>query len=199
MINNRVIEFNKDAKRILLSHTDIWKEQERAQNADQEDKRKKRASKTSQYVNKINKAAEASTFGELDVLADLKAKMEGGDSAEKAPKAKKEAAPKEEKPKKEEAPKATKKAEKKESEEASADDEAAQSKELFAIIGEASEADKDDLKKINGIGPVYEKKLNSIGSKINLRFRVVMISDSGEQLHQDPKQTIQIIGNSPEC
>jgi predicted flap endonuclease-1-like 5' DNA nuclease len=33
----------------------------------------------------------------------------------------------------------------------------------FSGIGIASEADKDDLKKINGIGPFIEKKLNNIG------------------------------------
>lgn len=33
----------------------------------------------------------------------------------------------------------------------------------FSRIGKSSEAQKDDLKKIQGIGPVIEKKLNSIG------------------------------------
>ena len=36
----RVIEFNKDAKRILVSHTDIWKEAERAQNSEEDDNKK---------------------------------------------------------------------------------------------------------------------------------------------------------------
>lgn len=72
----RVIEFNKDAKRILVSHTDIWKEAERAQNAGQEAAQKKRASSTSKFVNKLNQQQERSTLGDLDVLADLKAKME---------------------------------------------------------------------------------------------------------------------------
>lgn len=33
----------------------------------------------------------------------------------------------------------------------------------FASFGKATEADKDDLKKISGVGPFIEKKLNSIG------------------------------------
>ena len=33
----------------------------------------------------------------------------------------------------------------------------------FSIIGQTNESEKDDLKQINGIGPVIEKKLNSIG------------------------------------
>lgn len=76
-LNVRVIEFNKDAKRILVSHTDIWKEVERSQNAEQDATKKRRTANTNKYVDKMNKGTERSTLGELDVLADLKAKMEG--------------------------------------------------------------------------------------------------------------------------
>ncbi len=34
---------------------------------------------------------------------------------------------------------------------------------LKSIVGEVAADDKDDLKKISGVGPVYEEKLNSIG------------------------------------
>ena len=98
----RVIEFNKDAKRILVSHTDIWKEAERAQNSEEDDNRKRRSSNTSKFVDKMNKSAERSTLGELDVLANLKAKMESAPKEAAAPK-------KEAKPAKEAAPKAEKK------------------------------------------------------------------------------------------
>ncbi|MGB1037318.1 MAG: 30S ribosomal protein S1, partial [Bacteroidia bacterium] len=96
----RVIEFNKDAKRILVSHTDIWKEAERAQNSEEDANRKRRATNTSKFVEKMNKSAERSTLGELDVLAQLKAKMDA------TPKE----APKKEAPKKEAAPKKEEKA-----------------------------------------------------------------------------------------
>ncbi|HAT68867.1 MAG TPA: hypothetical protein DCS22_00060, partial [Flavobacteriaceae bacterium] len=33
----------------------------------------------------------------------------------------------------------------------------------FSVIGQADIADKDDLKKISGVGPFIEEKLNSIG------------------------------------
>ena len=79
----RVIEFNKDAKRILVSHTDIWKEAERAQNSEEDSNRKKQATNTSKFVEKMNKSAERSTMGELDVLANLKAKMEAAPEAPK--------------------------------------------------------------------------------------------------------------------
>ncbi len=105
----RVIEFNKDAKRILVSHTDIWKEAERAQNTGKDAGNKKRSSKTSSYVNKLNTNADMATLGELDVLAQLKAKMES------SPKEAKKAAPVKE-AKKAEPKKAAKKAEPKKAE-----------------------------------------------------------------------------------
>jgi small subunit ribosomal protein S1 len=106
-ITVRVIEFNKDAKRILVSHTDIWKEAERAQNAGKEAAQKKRDSRTSSYVNKLNSGAEKTTLGELDVLAELKAKMESSPKT-----AAKKEAPKKETPKKEESKKEEPKAKK---------------------------------------------------------------------------------------
>jgi len=103
-VSVRVIEFNKDAKRILVSHTDIWKEAERAQNTDGDKDTKRKSNNTSKYVDKMSKGSEKSTMGELDVLANLKAQME---AAPKKEKAKKEVAPKAEvAPKKEAAPKA---------------------------------------------------------------------------------------------
>ena len=102
----RVIEFNKDAKRILVSHTDIWKEAERAQNSEQQDDTRRKTANTNKYVEKMNKGTERSTLGELDVLANLKAQMEASPAkkkeATKKEPAKKEAAPKKEA--KEEAP-----------------------------------------------------------------------------------------------
>jgi small subunit ribosomal protein S1 len=141
----RVIEFNKDAKRILVSHTDIWKEDERAQKADSRVQNKKRSSRTSKFVDKINQNVERSTLGDFDVLSELKAKMEGGSDEPKA----KKAAPKKETKAKEETAEAA--------EEVSVDPA-----DIINALGEGA-AEADDLKKINGIGPAYEKKLNEIG------------------------------------
>jgi small subunit ribosomal protein S1 len=91
-VSVRVIEFNKDAKRILVSHTDIWKEAERAQNTDgDQDNTKRKSNNSPKYADKGNKSSSKSTMGELDVLANLKAQMDAGPKKEKA---KKEAAPK---------------------------------------------------------------------------------------------------------
>jgi predicted flap endonuclease-1-like 5' DNA nuclease len=34
---------------------------------------------------------------------------------------------------------------------------------IKSVIGEATAENKDNLKKISGVGPVYEEKLNSLG------------------------------------
>ena len=61
--NFKIIEFNKEFKRVVASHTVMFKEQEI--------KNVKRASKKSETLNK-----EKTTLGDLDALANLKEKME---------------------------------------------------------------------------------------------------------------------------
>jgi small subunit ribosomal protein S1 len=91
----KVLEFSKDDKRIVLSHTSVWKE-----GADQpvEAPKKKKGAKGGNTLDKINKEAEKSTLGDLDALSALKEKME--EAAKPAPA--KKAAPKKEEPKAEE-------------------------------------------------------------------------------------------------
>lgn len=153
-LNLRVIEFNKDSKRILVSHTDIWKDAERSQNSKKETANKKRAANTTKYVEKINKKTEVSTMGDLDVLAQLKAQMESTPSTTKKEASKKKT-PKKETPKKEVSKKDVKKVEETTS--------AVDSSGLTDIIGVADAKDADDLKQLTGVGPAYEKKLNGIG------------------------------------
>lgn len=61
----KVIEFQKDAKRIVLSHTRTWKK---------EDENKAKKDNTS--IKMINQNLEKTTLGDLDVLASLKEEME---------------------------------------------------------------------------------------------------------------------------
>jgi len=114
----RVIEFNKDAKRIMLSHLRTWEERKEA--PAKEAKPKKEAAPELPKMEKT-------TLGDLGVLADLKASLDTPKAEEKP--AKKAAAKKAEKAEKaeeapaEEAPKAkktTKKAAKAEGEEEAA-------------------------------------------------------------------------------
>ncbi len=90
----KVIDFSKDDKRIVLSHTAVHSvTEERLPKMP-----KKKASSTSKKssIDKINKDSEKSTLGDLDALSALKEKMQGQASAAPAiPKAETPDAPEE--------------------------------------------------------------------------------------------------------
>ena len=65
----KILEFNKDGKKILISHTKVWGEVEAR-------KVKSKATKTRKAVQNINDASEKTTLGDLDALAALKDKMD---------------------------------------------------------------------------------------------------------------------------
>ncbi len=72
-----VIEFDRNDKRILLSHTRLW-EQEKEEEKQIEIKEKKAEfEQTKKAVKNIQAKVEKSTLGDLGVLAGLKAKMDG--------------------------------------------------------------------------------------------------------------------------
>ena len=69
VMNFRVIEFNRDAKRILLSHLRTWEERKEAP------AKESRAAAKKESAVELPKV-EKTTLGDLSVLADLKASME---------------------------------------------------------------------------------------------------------------------------
>ena len=77
-----VIEFDRNEKRIVLSHTRIW-EQVKAdeKNAERKEARVE-ADQTKKAVKNIQSKVEKTTLGDLGVLAELKKKMESGDTGE---------------------------------------------------------------------------------------------------------------------
>lgn len=64
-----VIEFNKDARKIVVSHTRTFEEGDDRPAA-------KKGGSTSSAVKAVNNNAEKSTLGDLDALAELKEKMD---------------------------------------------------------------------------------------------------------------------------
>lgn len=79
-----VIEFSKDSKRIIVSHTNIWKGAERAKN-DQDVKGREKARKNNtKNVKKLNQNAEKTTLGELDALTELRAQFEKAENKKAA-------------------------------------------------------------------------------------------------------------------
>jgi len=85
----KVIEFSKDSKKIILSHTNIWKEQAAGEKAKENAKNKAAAKSTSKAMKNINQNVEKTTLGDLGVLGNLKAEMQK-DEKEKAKKFMKE-------------------------------------------------------------------------------------------------------------
>lgn len=74
----KVIEFNKESKRIILSHSRIFEDEQRSERATSEKKETKRSAKKEDTATIQNQAA-ATTLGDIDALAELKAKMEQGE------------------------------------------------------------------------------------------------------------------------
>ena len=74
----KVIEFNKDAKRIILSHSRIFEDEAKAE-AKKESAAKKAAKKAAKAENEtatINSNVEKTTLGDIEELAALKEKLE---------------------------------------------------------------------------------------------------------------------------
>jgi small subunit ribosomal protein S1 len=76
-----VIEFDRNEKRVVLSHTRIW-EQVKAEEKDAERKEKTaEAARTKKAVKDVQSKVEKTTLGDLGVLADLKKKLDGDAAA----------------------------------------------------------------------------------------------------------------------
>ena len=76
----KVIEFNKDAKKIVLSHTRLFEAgDDKPTTPSKGGGKKPTGNSTDQAVKAINQSAEKSTLGDLDAIADLKEKMNRGE------------------------------------------------------------------------------------------------------------------------
>ncbi len=108
----KVIEFNKDAKRIILSHSRTFEDEKKEDKGEGETPKKAKRAKKEEPI--VTPTIEKTTLGDLDALAALKSQMDAEAAAEK--KAKKA-------PAKKAAPKAeTKKAEEPKAEEVKAEE-----------------------------------------------------------------------------
>ncbi|MCG9880698.1 MAG: S1 RNA-binding domain-containing protein, partial [Bacteroidia bacterium] len=73
----KVTEFNKDNRRIVLSHTALWKEEEVVKKDAEVKTKEAEKEKVTKAAKKINESNEKSTFADVGGLAELKAKLEG--------------------------------------------------------------------------------------------------------------------------
>ena len=77
----KVIEFNKAAKRIILSHTRTFEEEKKAE---EKVEKKSKTSSTEKAVKKLNANIEKTTLGDISELAALKSELEENQKKEKA-------------------------------------------------------------------------------------------------------------------
>ncbi|MES2379220.1 MAG: 30S ribosomal protein S1 [Bacteroidota bacterium] len=76
----KIIEFNKENKRIVISHSRIWEEARADARVQDFENRKKEAKSANNAVKKVKDSVEKSTLGDLSVLAQLKEQMEGAET-----------------------------------------------------------------------------------------------------------------------
>ncbi|MCB9256272.1 MAG: 30S ribosomal protein S1 [Chitinophagales bacterium] len=79
----KVIEFNRNDKKIILSHAVIWNDKLEEEKAEKTKAAKKNADTTEKAVKKLQSSIEASTLGDMDVLSELKKKMESDEKKAK--------------------------------------------------------------------------------------------------------------------
>ena len=74
-LNFKVIEFNKESKRIILSHSRIFEDEAKGGAATETAKKPKRASKRAEETPALTTPLEKTTLGDLEALAALKEKL----------------------------------------------------------------------------------------------------------------------------
>jgi len=72
----KVLEFNRNDKRILLSHARVWEDAKRQGEEVVKTEKKQEQATATKKVKEIQKSIEKSTLGDLSALSDLKEKMD---------------------------------------------------------------------------------------------------------------------------
>jgi len=72
----KVIEFNKDSKKIVVSHTKIHDDAIQEEKVATEEKKKSEEESTKKTVKKMKESLEKTTLGDISALANLKQEMD---------------------------------------------------------------------------------------------------------------------------
>ena len=75
----KVIEFVKDSKRIILSHSRTFEPEKELEQTEKKPRGAKRANAKKDDAAQINNVAAATSLGDIEALAALKAQMEKGE------------------------------------------------------------------------------------------------------------------------
>lgn len=76
VIDFKVIEFSKENKKIIVSHSKIWQDVVSAEKSKENEENKAKEKNTKKAVKKLKDSMEKTTLGDIDVLANLKDKMD---------------------------------------------------------------------------------------------------------------------------
>ena len=79
-----VIEFDRNEKRIVVSHSRPWEQVKADEVEAQKKEARADAESTRKAVKNVQSKVEKATLGDLGVLADLKKKLDSGDGDAKA-------------------------------------------------------------------------------------------------------------------
>jgi len=139
----KVIEFNRDDKRIIVSHLRYIEDIRREADDTVQAERVKERVETRKAVSKTQARVEKATMGDLDVFSQLKEQLGSTPPPPPAPKKEKEA--------------------KKEEPKVEAPAPAAEVKEEAPAAKAAAPSDKDPLRKVEGIGPKIEELFHNSG------------------------------------
>ncbi|MDR1950882.1 MAG: 30S ribosomal protein S1, partial [Bacteroidales bacterium] len=82
VLDFKVIEFNKDSKKIIVSHTNIFKEEQANEKAKTENESKSAADEEKKALKKLNESVEKSTLGDIEALSNLKDAMDKAEKSE---------------------------------------------------------------------------------------------------------------------
>ena len=75
-----VIEFDRNEKRILLSHTRVWEQAQQEEKDAAKKEARLEAEKTQKEVKAVQQKVEKTTLGDLSALASIRAKLEEGEN-----------------------------------------------------------------------------------------------------------------------
>jgi small subunit ribosomal protein S1 len=78
-----VIEFDRNEKRILLSHSRVWEQVQAEEKEAVKKEARAEAENTKKAVKAVQAKVEKTTLGDIGALAELRAKLEGGEDAAK--------------------------------------------------------------------------------------------------------------------
>jgi small subunit ribosomal protein S1 len=92
----KVIEFSKEFRKILLSHSRIWQDERDAERDAKSDDERAKERTAARAASKLSESLEKSTFGDLDALSNLKADLELAEGKKKQKAKKTKEKPKEE-------------------------------------------------------------------------------------------------------